>query len=836
MAFYTRKIQSDIFVGPLDGEALSAVSASYSATASSLTAGATASLAETASYALTASFVEQSVSASYAVTASYLSGSSVTSSYALTASYLDVNATASYALTASYVMSSSFASTASFVLSSSYAGTASIATTASFATSASLSVSSSWALSASRAISASFATTASHLINTVYDREIHVSNISGDDSGSGTFLKPFKTITKAFATVTSNGSKVIIHPGTYQESPTLTQANVTVASAYNEQGGIVFISGSLTINNNSTSNRISGITPNVLIITGSGTTYLDQVRVNVLMQKLGSGYMEVLDSGIQPTSGLFVNAGTNVFSGGNVAGIVQSGASTVTVVKNALSLTSATITGGTFAVTDSPIYSLTSGSAAINASAGTIVQLFNSQVATLAGSPERVAINGFFGYSDVSFNKTNSTLGTQLGLTADFQNIRGTLIGTASLASTASLAVTSSHTLTASYVNTLTQDVVRITNRIQQGPSFAPGNFSVAFGNNNIVSASYGAAFGSYNSISGSANASVITGQYNSASAFFQTVVGQFNQPTNDRAAFIIGGGSSIADRKNIAVFTSSSITLSGSVNISGSLLVNGLPAGGSTDSGSLVSTASFAEWTGSASSSFAGTASYSATASYANNFLIAGDLQVNGTASFKQVNFVSSSVVYESGSTSFGNSLDDTHTFTGSLLITGSVTADSITVLSASIGNVSGSITNAVTASYALTASFLDALATSSYALTASLSTTASNAITASYLDMYATASYALTASFVESASFALTASYLSGSVKIDTGSLVTTSSFNDYTSSLATTGSNQFQADQIITGSLVIGSWRLKESGSNLAVEKWDGFVWVQSGYFEI
>ena len=94
-------------------------------------------------------------------------------------------------------------------------------------------------------------------------------------------------------------------------------------------------------------------------------------------------------------------------------------------------------------------------------------------------------------------------------------------------------------------------------------------------------------------------------------------------------------------------------------------------------------------------------------------------------------------------------------------------------------------------------------------------------------------------TASYVETASFALTAltaSYLSGSVTVNTASLLTTASFNQYTSSVATTGSNQFKSDQIITGSLVIGAWRMRESGSNLAVEKWNGAAWVQSGYFEI
>ena len=50
----------------------------------------------------------------------------------------------------------------------------------------------------------------------------------------------------------------------------------------------------------------------------------------------------------------------------------------------------------------------------------------------------------------------------------------------------------------------------------------------------------------------------------------------------------------------------------------------------------------------------------------------INGDLDVNGN--LRVSNLVSASILYESGSTLFGNSMDDTHTFTGSIYITGSV------------------------------------------------------------------------------------------------------------------------------------------------------------------
>jgi hypothetical protein len=50
----------------------------------------------------------------------------------------------------------------------------------------------------------------------------------------------------------------------------------------------------------------------------------------------------------------------------------------------------------------------------------------------------------------------------------------------------------------------------------------------------------------------------------------------------------------------------------------------------------------------------------------------INGDLDVNGNLRVSQL--VSASILYESGSTLFGNSNDDTHTFTGSLYITGGI------------------------------------------------------------------------------------------------------------------------------------------------------------------
>ena len=150
-----------------------------------------------------------------------------------------------------------------------------------------------------------------------------------------------------------------------------------------------------------------------------------------------------------------------------------------------------------------------------------------------------------------------------------------------------------------------------------------------------------------------------------------------------------------------------------------------------------------------------ADTASLAFTASTAPLYLplaggtITGDLTVNGTTTLNNIISVTSS--YSSGSTIFGDTLTDTHKFTGSVFITGSsLTWNNSTLITS---NVTSSMSVA-SASQALTASYFNGTVTSaSYASTASF-----------LLGSITSASYATTASYisgvVESASNATTAS----------------------------------------------------------------------------
>jgi hypothetical protein len=347
---------------------------------------------------------------------------------ALTASYVETARTASFFLTSS-------------VTSASYSETAAVAL--SFLTSS--------------VTSASFALSASHLIGAKdvgFQKEWHVSVGSGSDvTGNGSLSKPYATLGKAFASVGGTGEQIVIHPGVYLESTaTLTMPNVSIVSANFNAGGICYMNGTVTIAPANSSTRISGILFNNLIHSGSAGLYLDKVQVKANYTKIGSGYSEITNTDLQASGSIVFRGGTTIIQG-DKQGLVQvSGSGTAVYIKDSLQVVSpSAVAGGILVISDSQVYPLASGSAAINSQAGTVTYLYNTQITTTTGLPERIAVNGFLGYDDIQFNKNLSTLGTSLNIRAHFQQAdinsltaTGSLFGNASTATSASFATSAS--------------------------------------------------------------------------------------------------------------------------------------------------------------------------------------------------------------------------------------------------------------------------------------------------------------------------------------------------------------------------------------------------------
>jgi hypothetical protein len=210
-------------------------------------------------------------------------------------------------------------------------------------------------------------------------------------------------------------------------------------------------------------------------------------------------------------------------------------------------------------------------------------------------------------------------------------------------------------------------------------------------------------------------------------------------------------------------------------VNITGNITASVISAS-SGITGSLFGTASWAN--------NVITASHALTASSVNtlnqNVTINGTLTAyTGSFNVLQVNYISSSIIYSSGSNTFGDELSDTQILSGSVYVVGpnftwngskvitSADTGSMTVLSASYASSSTSASYAsssTSASYALnatSASYASNATSASYATDATSASYASNATSASYAVNATSASYASDATSASYAADATSASY---------------------------------------------------------------------------
>ena len=160
--------------------------------------------------------------------------------------------------------------------------------------------------------------------------------------------------------------------------------------------------------------------------------------------------------------------------------------------------------------------------------------------------------------------------------------------------------------------------------------------------------------------------------------------------------------------------------------------------------------------------------------------FRVNGDTYIDGTITAKEIHtsFVTSSVLYESGSTKFGDTLDDNHNFTGSVKITGSLYVNGSVV---GTGKLDETTFNSYTSSIT--------------PRVASLETASGSAVTR--LNAIETSTSSLN-SFSSSA-------------------IVRLNSLESKTGSYATNGSNTFIGDEVISGSLSV-SGSLNLTNANL------------------
>jgi hypothetical protein len=242
----------------------------------------------------------------------------------------------------------------------------------------------------------------------VFANEIHVSKNGNDTTGDGTLINPVLTITKALTLIAGLKKTIIVHPGDYPESPTISTANTTIATS-ELTGANTTISGTLTL---SAAARVSGIKLTNLTITGSGNTYISNCTVDTQVIKSGSNYVEIINSELQCVSGIQITgAGTVSIVGNKCWAVAVSNASANVLIKDCFQVITPSVTAGTLQFDGCAIFAASPSSNAVTSSASSFITLANSFVLNSAGTNvERVSLSGFYSILNLVYDKPNSTL------------------------------------------------------------------------------------------------------------------------------------------------------------------------------------------------------------------------------------------------------------------------------------------------------------------------------------------------------------------------------------------------------------------------------------------
>jgi len=265
-------------------------------------------------------------------------------------------------------------------------------------------------------------------VNPVYSLEIHVSKDGNDTTGDGTLLNPVLTITKALTLVGAGKNTVIVHPGGYTESPTVTSTNTTIATS-ELTGANTLLTGTLTLN---AAARVSGLKMSNLTITGSGNTYISNCTVDTRVIKSGTNYVEIINSELQCTAGVQITGAGSVSIVGNKCwAVAVSNAAANVLIKDCFQVISPSVTVGGLQFDGCAIFAAAPTTNAVTASAGTNITLANSFVLNSAGTNvERVSLGGNYSILNLVYDKANSTFtGTNLNAVDYFSVINAEKIG-----------------------------------------------------------------------------------------------------------------------------------------------------------------------------------------------------------------------------------------------------------------------------------------------------------------------------------------------------------------------------------------------------------------------
>jgi hypothetical protein len=245
-----------------------------------------------------------------------------------------------------------------------------------------------------------------------YDYEIHVSQVDGNDTtGNGDLLTPVASITKALTLVDSQRKTIIVHPGTYTESPSITTQYTTITGP-GLIGGNIVVSGTISTNTGCTVSGIKMTNLTVTTPTGTGNVNILNCEVSGTFTKTSNADYTVLRL-CDLNAASITGAGLVAIFGGNPNLITVNNASANVIVKSAVTV-APVLTAGTLSLVDCVVGAAVTN--AVTSAASSIITLANCQFLTSAlTGVAPIVLNGFYSILNCVYDKPSSTLAASSG-------------------------------------------------------------------------------------------------------------------------------------------------------------------------------------------------------------------------------------------------------------------------------------------------------------------------------------------------------------------------------------------------------------------------------------
>lgn len=268
-----------------------------------------------------------------------------------------------------------------------------------------------------------------------YNNTYYVSPNGLDTNDGKTSNTPVLTLARALTLAGNAGVQIVIYPGTYTESISITSLNITITSPNRELSGIVNFTGTLTFAHTASSIRVAGISIANVVHNNAGSLYFERVTVPTSLVKSGGGYFEATLSDTQGASLTgtmsITGSGSVLFFGKNTLGALTiNNANAIVTLANNTNSAPITVTAGTLGINNTPVFASSGTANAVTVASGGICYITNSTMLTPTNTNARVsfATGSFYSLNNVIYDKANSILnGTVLNRIGYFDNINSNL-------------------------------------------------------------------------------------------------------------------------------------------------------------------------------------------------------------------------------------------------------------------------------------------------------------------------------------------------------------------------------------------------------------------------